>query len=187
MQGLRDRDVFRFCAIPQIMAIGTLALCYNNGEVFHGVVKMRRGLTACVFDECDGMTDLLSWFMSFLQQLQEKALIEVPKSDPTRDDLLELVSSNLQQCEQELQRLKQDQPRKVPMQQRVVDLLLLLFAGIWFHSIWELGQPLVYKTNGSSTGFSAGLLPAEYIGLEKALAFVLLLTAMSRVIFVKVV
>lgn len=27
----------------QIMAIGTLALCYNNIEVFRGVVKMRRG------------------------------------------------------------------------------------------------------------------------------------------------
>lgn len=25
------------------MAIGTLALCYNNIEVFRGVVKMRRG------------------------------------------------------------------------------------------------------------------------------------------------
>jgi hypothetical protein len=36
MKGLRDRDVFRFCAIPQIMAIGTLALCYNNGQVFEG-------------------------------------------------------------------------------------------------------------------------------------------------------
>jgi hypothetical protein len=36
MQGLRDRDVFRFCAIPQIMAIGTLALCYNNGAIFEG-------------------------------------------------------------------------------------------------------------------------------------------------------
>lgn len=27
----------------KIMAIGTLALCYNNVEVFRGVVKMRRG------------------------------------------------------------------------------------------------------------------------------------------------
>ena len=30
-------QVFRFCAIPQVMAIGTLALCYNNHEVFTGV------------------------------------------------------------------------------------------------------------------------------------------------------
>lgn len=36
MQGLRNRDVFRFCAIPQIMSIGTLAQLYNNGKVFEG-------------------------------------------------------------------------------------------------------------------------------------------------------
>ncbi|KAG1368798.1 Squalene synthase [Cocos nucifera] len=67
MSALKDLAIFRFCAIPQawnseitvihisnpnfavviianeIMAIGTLALCYNNVEVFRGVVKMRRG------------------------------------------------------------------------------------------------------------------------------------------------
>lgn len=36
MAGLRHRDVFRFCAIPQIMSIGTLALLYNNGAVYEG-------------------------------------------------------------------------------------------------------------------------------------------------------
>lgn len=36
MEQLRDTMVFRFCAIPQIMAAGTLALCYNNGKVFEG-------------------------------------------------------------------------------------------------------------------------------------------------------
>ena len=36
MEQLRDRDIFRFCAIPQVMAIGTLALCYDNHAVFTG-------------------------------------------------------------------------------------------------------------------------------------------------------
>ena len=36
MAQLRDRDIFRFCAIPQVMAIGTLALCYDNHAVFTG-------------------------------------------------------------------------------------------------------------------------------------------------------
>jgi hypothetical protein len=36
MHGLRNGSVFRFCAIPQIMAIGTLALCFDNGAVFEG-------------------------------------------------------------------------------------------------------------------------------------------------------
>eukprot|EP00967_Tisochrysis_lutea_P097041 scaffold142389_cov18-Tisochrysis_lutea.AAC.1 len=36
MQRLQNTQVFRFCAIPQIMAAGTLALCYDNGKVFEG-------------------------------------------------------------------------------------------------------------------------------------------------------
>jgi hypothetical protein len=36
MAQLRNADIFRFCAIPQVMAIGTLALCYNNHAVFTG-------------------------------------------------------------------------------------------------------------------------------------------------------
>jgi hypothetical protein len=50
MQGLRDRDVFRFCAIPQIMSIGTLAQLYNNGKVFEGGWA---NMTACNVD-CAG-------------------------------------------------------------------------------------------------------------------------------------
>lgn len=49
-----------------------------------GVVKLRRGLTARVFDECDGMEQLHSWFMIFLLQLQDKATLEVAPEDPTR-------------------------------------------------------------------------------------------------------
>lgn len=46
MAQLRNHEVFCFCAIPQIMAIATLQNCYNNGQVFEGVVKLRRGQTA---------------------------------------------------------------------------------------------------------------------------------------------
>ena len=36
MEKVQDRQNFRFCAIPQVMALGTLALCYNNHKVFTG-------------------------------------------------------------------------------------------------------------------------------------------------------
>ena len=36
MSRLRNPDVFRFCAIPQVMAIATLAEIYNNHKVFTG-------------------------------------------------------------------------------------------------------------------------------------------------------
>ncbi|KAI0519117.1 hypothetical protein KFK09_006557 [Dendrobium nobile] len=53
LSNLKTHAIFRFCAIPQIMAIGTLALCYGNEEVFRGVVKMRRGKKRIEIDEKD--------------------------------------------------------------------------------------------------------------------------------------
>lgn len=40
---LRDQSVFNFCAIPQVMAIATLALVYRNPAVFKRNIKIRRG------------------------------------------------------------------------------------------------------------------------------------------------
>jgi farnesyl-diphosphate farnesyltransferase len=44
MSRLRDQQVFRFCAIPQVMAIATLAECYDNPNVFRAVVKIPRSM-----------------------------------------------------------------------------------------------------------------------------------------------
>ena len=44
MGGLVDPQVFRFCAIPQVMAIATLGACYNNPDVFKKVVKIPRSM-----------------------------------------------------------------------------------------------------------------------------------------------
>nr|AOW71962.1 squalene synthase [Albuca bracteata] len=78
LSALKDFAVFRFCAIPQIMAIGTLALCYNNLEVFRGVVKMRRGLTAKVIDQTRTMSDVYGAFYEFSSLIKSK----VDESDP---------------------------------------------------------------------------------------------------------
>lgn len=37
MQKLQDQDILRFCAIPQVMAIATLARVFNNPQVFKGM------------------------------------------------------------------------------------------------------------------------------------------------------
>ncbi|KAL2490667.1 Squalene synthase [Abeliophyllum distichum] len=72
MSALRDPAIFRFCAIPQIMAIGTLALCYNNVQVFRGVVKMRRGLTARVIHRTKTMSDVYGAFYDFSRMLKSR-------------------------------------------------------------------------------------------------------------------
>ncbi|KAH9657035.1 Squalene synthase 1 [Citrus sinensis] len=94
MSVLRDHAIFRFCAIPQIMAIGTLALCYNNIEVFRGVVKMRRGLTAKVIDRTNNMTDVYLAFYDFSNILKPK----INKNDPNATKTLSRVEAIQKAC-----------------------------------------------------------------------------------------
>ncbi|KAE9586626.1 putative squalene synthase [Lupinus albus] len=94
MSDLRDPSIFRFCAIPQIMAIGTLALCYNNIEVFRGVVKMRRGLTAKVIDRTKTIADVYGAFFDFSCMLKSK----VDKNDPNATKTLRRLESIQKTC-----------------------------------------------------------------------------------------
>ncbi|KAK4405299.1 Squalene synthase 2, partial [Sesamum angolense] len=87
MSALRDPAIFRFCAIPQIMAIGTLALCYNNIQVFRGVVKMRRGLTAQVIDRTKTMGDVYGAFYDFSRMLKSKVDDADPNAKKTKESL----------------------------------------------------------------------------------------------------
>lgn len=100
--------------------------------------------------------------------------------------MLDLVSSNLQHCETQLQKLRAAQPRTAPNQQRLLDFALLILAGAWFYGAWGWGnggQGLRLNNMVQSVGLR--VLPAGYDGLEKALVFMLLLAAMSRVILVR--
>ncbi|GLU02840.1 hypothetical protein SLE2022_200750 [Rubroshorea leprosula] len=94
MSALQDPAIFRFCAIPQIMAIGTLALCYNNIEVFRGVVKMRRGLTAKVIDRSNSMSDVYGAFFDFSCLLKSK----IDKNDPNATKTLSRVEAIQKTC-----------------------------------------------------------------------------------------
>lgn len=87
MSALRDPAIFRFCAIPQIMAIGTLALCYNNIQVFRGVVKMRRGLTAKIIDRTKTISDVYGGFYDFSLMLKSKVDEADPNARKTKDNL----------------------------------------------------------------------------------------------------
>nr|ACQ90302.1 squalene synthase [Gynostemma pentaphyllum] len=96
MSNLKDLSIFRFCAIPQIMAIGTLAICYNNIEVFRGVVKMRRGLTAKVIDRTKTMADVYGAFFDFSVMLKAK----VKRSDPNATKTLSRLEAIQKTCQQ---------------------------------------------------------------------------------------
>ncbi|XP_072995008.1 squalene synthase 1-like [Typha latifolia] len=94
MSALKDLAIFRFCAIPQIMAIGTLALCYNNVEIFRGVVKMRRGLVARVIYQTKNMSDVYGAFYEFSSLIKSK----VDASDPNASLTLKRVEAIQRTC-----------------------------------------------------------------------------------------
>nr|ARE29880.1 squalene synthase [Trichosanthes pubera subsp. rubriflos] len=96
MSNLRDLSIFRFCAIPQIMAIGTLALCYNNVEVFRGVVKMRRGLTAKIIDRTKTIADVYGSFFDFSVMLKAK----VNSNDPNAAKTLSRIEAIQKTCKE---------------------------------------------------------------------------------------
>lgn len=69
---IRNRKVFRFCAIPQVMAIATLAKVYNNPNVFTGVVKIRKGLAALMMMNTNDVDDVFEYFTKFAGEMLKK-------------------------------------------------------------------------------------------------------------------
>lgn len=95
MEHLHDPNVFNFCAIPQVMAIGTLAHCYNNPQVFKGVVKLRRGESAKIFNAVsDGIQSVYSYFYYFALVIKNKINPEDPNAKRTQD----IVNKTLELC-----------------------------------------------------------------------------------------
>lgn len=58
MEQLKNTKVFKFCAIPQVMAIATLERLVNNPDVFTGVVKIRKGLMLSLFQYTSGIEEV---------------------------------------------------------------------------------------------------------------------------------
>lgn len=87
MSKLKNEQVFRFCAIPQIMAIQTLAEVYNNPNVFTQNVKIRKGLTAYILLETKDMKACLLFFEDALAYLKSK----IKKDTPLREETLGLI------------------------------------------------------------------------------------------------
>jgi len=64
---MKNESIFRFAAIPQVMAIATLAAVFNNPKVFTGLVKVRKGLTARLMLYDLSFEDTLKYFNKYSQ------------------------------------------------------------------------------------------------------------------------
>jgi farnesyl-diphosphate farnesyltransferase len=82
MSRIRNQSVFNFCAIPQTMAIATLAVCYNNPNVFTGVVKIRKGQAVALMMESTNMTQIQAIMTQFAEEVTQK----IEEGDPSGSD-----------------------------------------------------------------------------------------------------
>jgi farnesyl-diphosphate farnesyltransferase len=80
---LRQPDVFRFCGIPQAMAIATLERCYENPRVLQEVIKIRKGEAVYMISQCETFAGTLDAFAFYSARLRAK----LNRNDPTSGDL----------------------------------------------------------------------------------------------------
>jgi len=87
MSKLQCEEVFRFCAIPQVMAISTLDKCYGNLDVFTGVVKIRKGLSCKLILKTNSLEQVHETFYNFATSISRKARKQKSKGfvDPNYD------------------------------------------------------------------------------------------------------
>jgi farnesyl-diphosphate farnesyltransferase len=90
---IQDPQVFRFCAIPQVMAMATLAKIYNNPDVFTEVVKIRKGLAAKLMVETNSMEVVNKVMNKYVEQIKSKLNPDDPSYVLTKKRLNRITES----------------------------------------------------------------------------------------------
>ncbi|HEY0262354.1 MAG TPA: squalene synthase [Chitinophagales bacterium] len=81
LQKLRNQQVFRFCAIPQLMALATLIEIYDNPAVFMQNVKIRKSLSAKIIMETTDFESVKKMMLNFISELEQK-MQQSPNTPP---------------------------------------------------------------------------------------------------------
>ncbi|XP_023570406.1 squalene synthase [Octodon degus] len=96
---LRNQSVFNFCAIPQVMAIATLAACYNNQQVFRGVVKIRKGQAVTLMMDANNMPAVKAIICQYMEEIYHRIPSSDPSSEKTRQIISTIRTQNLPSCQ----------------------------------------------------------------------------------------
>ncbi|KAK9729759.1 bifunctional farnesyl-diphosphate farnesyltransferase/squalene synthase [Basidiobolus ranarum] len=92
---IQNQSVFNFCAIPQVMAIATIAEVFNNYKVFSGNVKIRKGLAIRLIYEANSLENVRSIFQEFMY----KFVLKNNANDPNYIKISQTYGKVLQYCE----------------------------------------------------------------------------------------
>lgn len=75
---IKEPTSFNFCAIPQVMAIATLEMVYNNPDVLYKNVKIRRGTTCKLILKSRTFPGVIEIFREYLRKINHKSKVEDP-------------------------------------------------------------------------------------------------------------
>ncbi|KAI8880196.1 farnesyl-diphosphate farnesyltransferase [Backusella circina FSU 941] len=75
---LRNQSVFNFCAIPQVMAIATLSLVFNNLNVYQRNIKIRKGEAVKMILQSTNMDNVITIFRHYVFEISRKNLSNDP-------------------------------------------------------------------------------------------------------------
>ena len=84
---VKDKKIFQFTAVPQIMAIATLAKLYDNPKVLKGVVKVRKGLAAKLMIYNINIIDVYKYFKKNIRIIEKKNKPGTPNYKETKETL----------------------------------------------------------------------------------------------------
>lgn len=134
-------EVFRFCAIPQVMAIATLEKCYNNSNVFTGVVKIRKGLSCKLILNCTTLDNMHEIFNDFASVILE----QIPKDDPSYARTQKACAVIIKLTGGASVQLKK---RRLRFFTQLL-VLLLAFMAAYMYSVKDTWVPLIFYQTSS--------------------------------------
>ncbi|CCF60810.1 hypothetical protein KAFR_0L01990 [Kazachstania africana CBS 2517] len=78
LSSIHEQSTFQFCAIPQVMAIATLALVFENPSVLRRNVKIRKGTTCYLILKSRTFRGCVEIFEEYLREIRSKLQVEDP-------------------------------------------------------------------------------------------------------------
>jgi farnesyl-diphosphate farnesyltransferase len=71
---IKNPSCFKFCAIPQVMAIATLNMLHTNYKIFtHENIKIRKGETVWLMKECTSIESVAAIFRLYAREINNKS------------------------------------------------------------------------------------------------------------------
>jgi farnesyl-diphosphate farnesyltransferase len=173
MSKLQCVEIFRFCAIPQVMAIATLDKLYANPDVFTGVVKIRKGMSCKLILQTNNLHELHGIFYQFATSIADKARRERAKGvlDPSFDRTIKACDAILELTAERA--AEQRRAQWMPLVSLLLLALPIVIFDFFFSDVITLrrlvlvGVGFVYVTSSNlNTTPATNLKPASVLEKE---------------------